>query len=262
MSKTNFESMYAHNVWSKGWLKKKQYCYNEMHSHFNPLIDRIVRDLEKGMNRIIIIVGTPRSGKSWFSLWLMCFLNYCYYGRDEYKPNPDNMNPLKDIYWEIDDFIEATTKPENKNKFLIQEEQGVEQYAKDWHKDDVQDYDKLTQIFGIDNTNIIINLPYIFDLVKGTRLKGHYLLRSIRKSKKKVNIVMCRRWMNITTEKAKFVPDFTWDNVPSVYEIFPSMTEEYEKIKLNYNNKKKQEFMERRNKKTAKRTIGKVFGRI
>ena len=139
----------------------------------------------------------------------------------------------------------------------------IEQYSKDWHKDDVQDYDKLTQIFGIDNTNIIINLPYIFDLVKGTRLKGHYLLRTVRKSKKIVNVVMCRRWMNITTEKAKFVPDFTWNNVPNIEELYPRMVEEYERKKLEYNNRKKQEFMDRRNKKSSvKRGMGKVFGKI
>lgn len=259
----SFENMRTHNIWSPGWLKDKQYCYNDLHPKFNPLIDRIVRDLNKGMNRIIIIVGTPRSGKSWFSFWLQCFLNYNYFGRKEYKPGPDNMNPLKDFFWEVDDFIEATTNPANRNKFITQEEQGVEQYSKDWQNQDVQDYDKLTQIFGIDNTNIIINLPYIFDLNKGTRLKGHYLLRSIRKSKKRVNIVMCRRWMNITTEKAKFVPDFTWENIPDVSKLFANAVKEYENKKLEYNRRKKQEFLERRNKKLAlARGSGKVWGKI
>ena len=167
--------MKADEKWEKGWLRKKKYCYNRFHPMFNPTIDRIVRDLNRGQNRIILVVGTPRSGKSWFSIWLMAYMNYNYYGK---------ITTVKDLYWEIEQFIEATRKEENRDKFITLEEQGIAQYKTQFFQKDVIGFDKITQIFGVDQTNLIINLPYIFDLVKGTRLKGHYLIRTIRKSKK------------------------------------------------------------------------------
>jgi hypothetical protein len=230
-------------IWIKGWLKNKQYCYNFNHVHYNPLIDHLVRDLNRGQNRIIIIVGTPRSGKSWFSIWLMSYLNYCYYGKK---------TTIKDMYWKIDDFLEATKDPVNWNKFITLEEQGVEQYAKDFWREEVKDFDKITQIFGVDETNLIINLPYIFDLTKGTRLKGHYLLRALRKKKDVVNIVMCKRRMNLTTEKAYYSPLITWEKIPNAEKFVPNIIKEYEKLKREYNAKKKDELLKKRTGKIVK----------
>lgn len=234
--------MQTHKIWKRGWLKNKPYCWNPEHPHYNPTIDKIVRDLNKGQNRIIILVGVPRSGKSWFSIWLMAFMNWCYFGI---------MPSFDDIYWMIDDFIEATKNPKNKNKFIVMEEQGVQQYKSDWQKIDVIGFDKITQIFGVDNTNLIINLPYIFDLTKGTRLKGHYLLRTVKKSKTKVDIFSCPKRMNLTTEKGYYsVKDsFHWVNVPNIFEIpnkevrnkMIEIMEKYENKKLEYNLKKKED---------------------
>lgn len=221
-------------IWVKEWLRKKPYCYNPRHIHYNPMIDHIVRDLKKGQNRIILIVGTPRSGKSWFSIWLMAYMTYCFYGKK---------SSIKDMYWSLDDFLEATKNPENWDKFITLEEQGVEQYAKEWYREDVKGFDKLTQIFGIDQTNLIINLPYIFDLNKGTRLKGHYLLRTLRISSKRVDIVFMKRRMSLSTEKAYFDSKnrVTWCNIPNAQKYLPDMIKEYEILKQEYNKKKKEE---------------------
>jgi len=237
------------DIWVKKWLVNKPYCYNSAHHHYNPLIDRLVRDLNRGQNRIIIIVGTPRSGKSWFSLWLMTYMNYCYFGKE---------TTVKDIYWKLDDFLEATKNPLNQKKFITLEEQGVEQYAKDFWKSDVMGFDKVTQIFGVDETNIIINLPYIFDLNKGTRLKGHMLLRAFRKSKNRVNVVTCIRRMNMTTEKAYYMPIDTWENVPSIYTINSELVNEYERVKREYNLSKKNELT----KKKGGLQPTKIFARL
>lgn len=228
--------------WKQSWLKEKPYCYNPKHELYNPLIDKLLKDLNKGQNVIVITVGRPRSGKTYFSIWLMCFMNWCFFGRDEYEPKKDNLEPLKDIYWKLDDFVNATKKTENQNKFLVMEEQGVEQYAKDFWKEDVQSFDKLTQIFGIDNTNIIINLPYIFDIQKGTRLKAHYLYRTVKKSKKRVDIVLFEKKMSLSTEMAYFRNTGTvWEKIPNIENKFPKLVEEYEKMKKKYNETKKNE---------------------
>lgn len=234
--------MKAHQIWKKGWLVKKPYCYNPAHPHYNPTIDKIIRDLNKGQNRIILVVGTPRSGKSWFSIWLMCYLNYNYYGK---------VTKLEDLYWQLDGFLKATKDPSNREKFICMEEQGVEQYAKDWYRTDVQGFDKITQIFGVDETNIILNLPYIFDLNKGTRLKAHYLIRTLRKTKQKINIVLHHKRMTLTTEKAYYTPVITWQDVPNVYEIpnknlkdkFVKVIKDYEKKKREYNIEKKDQII-------------------
>jgi hypothetical protein len=168
-------------------------------------------------------------------------MNYCYYGRKEYKPGKDNLAPIKDVYWKLDDFIEATKNPKNQNKFITMEEQGVEQYKSDFWRGDVQGFDKITQIFGVDETNLLINLPYIFDLVKGTRLKGHYLLRAIRKSRKRVDIIVCKKGMLITTDKAFYYPVYTWESFPDLEPLYPAFVNEYEKLKKKYNLEKKDE---------------------
>jgi hypothetical protein len=80
-------------------------------------------------------------------------MNWCFFARDEYKPKADNLNPIKDVYWKLEGeggFLNATKNPENMNKFITLEEQGVEQYAKDFWSRDIQGFDKLTQIFGVD----------------------------------------------------------------------------------------------------------------
>jgi hypothetical protein len=144
--------MKAHEIWKAGWLRDKPYCRNPKHEWFNPIIDNLVRDLNRGENRIILVVGTPRSGKSSFSLWLQCYMNWCYFGRSEYAPASENIIPLNDVYWKVDDFIEATKDPSNMNKFLTMEEQGAEQYKMDFlnKSSGLQAFDKLQQIFGVD----------------------------------------------------------------------------------------------------------------
>ena len=234
-----YENKHIQDVWIEGWLKNKPYCYNYKHKNFNPLIDKVVKNLNIGLNQIIVVVGTPRSGKSFFSFWLMAYMNYCYFSREEYKPEKDNISPLKDVYWSLDDFINATKNPENQNKFITLEEQGVEQYKMSFFDEKTINFDKLTQIFGIDNTNLILNLPYIFDIFKGTRLKAHLLLRAIRKTKDRVNIILCEKKLNTVTDKAWFQPLDTWENAPNVYNIYPKFIEEYIKMKLDYNLKKK-----------------------
>lgn len=246
------------NIWRKGWLKDKVFCYNHSHFLYNPPIDHITRHLNRGQNVIIILVGTPRSGKSWASMWLQCYFNWCYYGREEYKPEKDNVNPLKDMYWKIDDFMNATKKSDNWNKFITLEEQGAENSKFDWYNKDSQNYDKLCQIFGVDNTNLIINLPYIFDLNKGTRLKGHFLFSFKKRSKTKVNAIFCKRWMSDTTEKAKFVRVCTWANFPNIYNKYPALVDEYEKLKREYNAKKKEELT----RGSGGFNTPKIFGRI
>lgn len=253
----------AHETWKRGWLMNKPFVFNKNHQWFNPVIDNIARDIKNGQNRIIILVGTPRSGKSWGSLWLQCYLNWCLYGRKEYKPDPNNVEPLKDMYWEINDFLKATKNPNNWKKFITLEEWGVADYKLDFQSEETKGQDKLLQIFGVDETNLIINLPYIFDLKKGTRLKGHYLLKFIRRSKTKVNVIFCKRWMSDTTEKAKFIRKFTWEGFPNIYDIYPTLVDEYEKIKRKYNSEKKDELIH--GKKVQKKKESEkvsIFGKI
>lgn len=231
----------AHQIWDKNWLKYKEYCGNPKHNMFNPFIDDVVRDLKKGENRILLVVGTPRSGKSWFSLWYMCFMNWCYFGREEYKPDKHNIEPLKDIYWNLDDFLNATKKPENREKFILLEETGVTQYKNDWWKSDVVGFDKITQIFGVDNTNLIMNLPYVFDIFKGTRLKAHYMIRAYRISKKRIDLKMFPKVLSETTEKAYFNTSqrVRWINVPNIDNIYTDLVTEYEKLKEKFNSEQK-----------------------
>lgn len=232
------------NRWELGWLKKKPPVFNPMHEWYNPTIDKILHHLKRGQNIIILVVGTPRSGKSAFSLWLQCYFNYCYFARTDYAPERTNLYPLNDVYWKIKGFIRATQDPENQNKFITLEEQGAEQYKMDFlnKSSGLQDFDKLQQIFGVDNTNLIINLPYIFDIQKGTRLKAHMLISMLRRSKTKVNAILCRRRINIVTDKASYIPTRTvWNNVPFVGDIYPDMYAQYEKLKKKYNADKKAE---------------------
>lgn len=231
----------THEIWQKGWLKKKQFCINPKHSLYNPLIDTLVSDLNKGLNRTLAVVGERRSGKSSFSMWLMCFMNWCYYGREEYEPTKDNIKPILDLYWKVNDFNNATKNPKNFNKFLTQEEQGVEQYVMDFHNQDLQSYNKINQIFGIDNTNPIINLPTMQTLFSQTRYQVHYVLRTIKKSSKRVDVWFCKKWMNITTTKIKFYPSFVWENVPFIEDYYPKLFRAYLKLKLKYNMEKKEE---------------------
>ena len=258
--------MKAHEIWKKGWLRNKQYCWNTRHPLYNPLIDKIVKFLGKSQNVILIVVGTPRSGKSWFSIWLMCYMNFNYFRK---------LTTIKDIYWEVDEFLEATKDTSNREKFITMEEQGLAQYKKTAHFDKkVQGYDKVLQIFGVDETNIIVNLPYLFDLYSGTAKKGHLLFRSIKKSKKRVNIVTCEKRMTMTTEQAYYKPVDTWENVPSVYNIhdrelrkkFVDILENYEKMKLDFNIKKKLEItneIKNKGKDITKKSFeSKIVGRI
>jgi hypothetical protein len=247
----------THDIWVKGWLKEKEYCGNPRHNLFNPFIDNIILDLKNGQNRILLVVGTMRSGKSYFSLWYMCFMNWCYFGRDEYKPDSDNIEPMKDIYWDLDDFVEATKNPDNRDKFIMLEEQGLAQYKNDWFKTDVTNYDKITQIFGVDNTNLILNLPYIFDLFKGTRLKANYLFRAIRVSKTRIDVIMFPKRMGLTTEKAYFSTKerVRWYKFPNVKEIYPSLVDEYEKAKLLFNSRMKDKFS-RKDKSMINKALG------
>ena len=150
--------MKTHDIWRKGWLKNKNFIRNSKHEQFNPIIDKIVRDLQDGKNRTLAVVGERRSGKSCFSLWLMCFLNWCFYEREEYKPDKNNIKPILDLYWKIDEFNKATRNPINFNKFITQEEQGVEQYVMDYHNRDLQAYNKINQVFGIDQLKPIITI--------------------------------------------------------------------------------------------------------
>lgn len=236
--------MKVHDKWEKGWLRKKPMIYNPRHYLYNPVLDRIIRHLNKGQNIIIIIVGVPRSGKSWFSIWLMCYLNYNYYGKE-----PD----FNDIYWKVPKFLDATKNPANQQKFLVMEEQGVEQYKMNFASKELQGFDMLTQIFGVDETNIIVNLPYIFDLFKGTRLKAHLLLRTLKRSSNKVDVVSCGKAMYITTEKAWYEPKEMWNDVPSVHDIANKemkakcveILQKYEEKKLNYNLEKKKELTDK-----------------
>ena len=189
------------------------------------------------------------------SFWLQCYFTYCYFADISYAPKESNLQPLKDIYWKLDEFIQATRNPENQNKFITLEEQGVEQYKMDFvnRNSGIQQFDKLQQIFGIDNTNLIINFPYIFDIQKGTRLKAHYLFRAKRKTKKRVNVVLCNKRMNVTTDKAYYKPSAVWNNAPFVGDIYPDMFNEYVKMKLKYNLDKKEElFMSVHRKAKAK----------
>jgi len=249
------------HIWIKGWLKRKRFCYNHFHPHYNPIIDSIVRDLKKGLNRIIVVVGVPRSGKSWFSAWLMAYLNYNYYGIENYQPSKDNIILKEDFFWKVPKFLEATKSPKYWNRFITQEEQGVEQYKMEFYDKGIQSYDKLTQIFGIDQTNIIINLPYIFDLFKGTRLKAHYILNATRKSKNRIDVTMCKKWLSITTEQAKFYPDFEWNDIPSLQDYYPAFVKEYERMKREYNRQMKEKLTRDRDKaKSYNRPT--IIGRI
>jgi len=237
-----YEGYKAHQVWKNGWLREKEYCRNPFHPHYNPIIDNIVRDLNRGENRIIIVVGTPRSGKSSFSFFLQSFFNWCYFGRPEYAPSDTNTQPINDVFWGLDEFIEATKNPANQNKFITMEEQGVENFKFDFWNRNSQSADKIQQIFGVDNTNLIINLPYIFDLNKGTRLKGHYLIRALRKSSNRVDVILCNKRMNITTDKAYYKPSMTvWRKVPFIANVYPDLWDLYLRMKVEYNTKKKVE---------------------
>ena len=249
-----------HQIWVKGWLKTKQFCFNRYHPHYNPVIDSIIRDLKKGLNRIIVIVGVPRSGKSWFSAWLMAYFNYNYYGIEEYLPSKNNIELKKDFFWKVPKFLEATKDPKYWNKFITQEEQGVEQYKMQFHDKNLQSLDKIQQLFGIDQTNIIINLPYIFDLFKGTRLKAHYILKVIRRSINRIDVIMCKKWLSVTTEQAGFYPDFIWDNIPSLNDYYPAFVHEYERMKREYNREMKEKLTKERDKLT--RQEPKIIGRI
>lgn len=218
--------------WTKGWLKKKQYCRNPNHIYYNTLIDNIVRDIRDGQNRIILIVGTPRSGKSYFSLWLASYMNWCLFGKE---------TTANDIFWDIDKFIEATRDAENHNKFIVMEETGVSHYKLNFWSKDVVGFDKITQIFGVDNTNLILNLPYVFDIHKGTRLKAHYLVRCYRIGKKRVDARLYYKWLGGTTEKATFRPMGKWVMLPNIITIKPKLIEAYECKKLEYNLRQKNE---------------------
>lgn len=236
--------VHLHEIWKQGWLKTKEYCGNPKHELYQPIIDDIVRDLNIGLNRSLLVVGMPRTGKTHFSIWYMCYMNWCYYGREEYKPSPDNIEPLKDLYWDLDDFIEATKNPKNNDKWIVMEEQGLAQYKNLFWREDVTNYDKLTQIFGVDMTNPILNLPFVFDIVKGTRLKANYLFRTYRPKKNQVDVKMFPRVLSETTEKAYFSKRdaVKWFDVPDIAKIYPRLIEEYEKLKKAFNLKKKGEF--------------------
>lgn len=234
-----------HQIWEKGWLRNKQFCYNSKHHMYNPIIDMIVRDLKAGKNRTLAVVGERRSGKSCFSLFLQCYFNWCFYGRDEYEPSKENLKPIFDLYWKIDDFNNATKNPFNFNKFLTQEEQGVEQFIMEFQNKDLQAYNKINQIFGIDNTNPIINLPTIRSLYTHTRFQVNYILRTIRKSKNRVDVVLCKKWMSVTTEKIRFYPTFVWERVPFIGDYYPKVYDAYIKLKLHYNKAKKEELTSR-----------------
>lgn len=227
--------------WDKGWLKKKEFVYNSKHEFFNPIIDKIVRDLNNGKNRTIAVVGDRRNGKSCFSLFLQCYFNWCYYGREEYEPSKDNIKPILDLYWAVDDFNNATKNPINFNKFITQEEQGVEQYVMDFHDKKLQSYNKINQIFGIDNTNPIINLPTIRSLYSQTKFQVDYIIRTIRRSKNRVDAILCKKWMSVTTEDVKFFPSFIWEKVPFIADYYPRVYKAYVKLKLFYNSQKKEE---------------------
>lgn len=179
-------------------------------------------------------------------MWLMCFFNWCYYGREEYEPSKDNIKPIFDLYWDIEDFNLATLDPNNINKFITQEEQGVEQYVMDFHDKKLQSYNKINQIFGIDNTNPIINLPTIKSLYSQTRYQVDYILRTKRISKNRVDVILCKRWMSVTTEDIGFSPTFIWEKVPFIGNTYPRVYNAYIKLKLIYNQRKKQELTQQR----------------
>ena len=228
--------------WEKAWLKNKPFISNQHHEYYNRLVDDQLNDLRSGKNTISVTVGRGRSGKSWFNVFFMCFMNWCYYGREEYEPSSSNIEPLKDIYWSVDDFIKASLRSENWFKFIVLEEQGVERYKMDYNKEGVKSVNKLEQIFGVDQTNTLNNLPFLFDIDKGTRLKANYIYVISRPSLKHFQLRYYKKRTNETTEKAKFVfQRFVWDKLPDISKWYPELMAKYEEMKQQYNKKKKLE---------------------
>jgi hypothetical protein len=43
-------------------------------------------------------------------MWLASWFNWCYYGKE---------TTIKDIFWDLDKFLEATKNPEYQDKFII-----------------------------------------------------------------------------------------------------------------------------------------------
>lgn len=235
------------NTWIKGWLRNKDFITNPKHEHYNRIIDELLIRLRAGKNTICTTVGEPRSGKSYFSFWLMCYMNWCYFGREEFNPeNPDSKKILKECHFnEIRSFIRATLKPENRYRFLVFEEVSVSKNKMDYHKKELQNINKLEDIFGIDEVSTINTLPFLFTLEKTARLKTKLIFVAEIPFPGLRVISLHKRIMNQTTDKARIISlRYNWKNPPNIADKYPELMAKYEEEKQRFNRKQKMEWAE------------------
>lgn len=204
---------------------------NKHHEWYCLPIDWIRRDLKKNQNVILVFLGRQGSGKSYLSFLMAWLFNKYWFGLEPALTTDD-------IYWSVKDFTKAMLT--TKDKFIILEETSLSLGAKDFWTDSSRIFNKIIDIFRISNVSLCLNLPYIFDLDKGTRLKANYLFRTHKMGKNKVWCSFHKKGMSEDTSKAWY-QDLGWFEVP----LIPKGEfdyKKYEELKREYNKEKYSEF--------------------
>lgn len=232
----------------------KRFVTNPTDKEYCVPLDHIIRDLNKGLNVVIIFVGRQGSGKSYLSfLWAWLFNKYYY----NHKP----ALTLKDVHWNIEGFCQAMLK--TREKFLVLEETSLSLSSKEWFSDTNKIFNKIIDIFRISGVSICMNLPYIFDLDKSCRLKANYIFSSKKKSKNRIQSSFHKKYTYEDTSKAYYSEIGVIDHIPMITKGEFDY-KGYEDIKRGFNDEKYKEFADKldktkkKNKTVIKRPIYKV----
>lgn len=220
-----------------------RFVTNSSHPEYCLPIDHIIRDLNKDQNVVLIFVGRQGSGKSYLSMLIAWLFNKYYYGH-----NP--ALELTDIHWDIQNFCRAMLKTQE--RFLVLEETSLSLSSKDWWSDANKIFNKIIDIFRISKVSICMNLPYIFDLDKGCRLKGNYIFSTTKFSKDHVSASFHKKYTYEDTSKAYYSEIGILRNLPMIPKGEFDF-KKYEEIKRGFNADKYKEFSDKLNKADKKK---------
>ena len=190
-------------------------------------------------SNIIINVGEQGSGKSNTGLYLIDKCNEIFYNK---KTDFD-----LHVYNSILDFVRNFSKL--KDCYVLLEEVGVELNSRDWRSATNKVFRDVIETFRIRHINLVLTLPNLMDLDKSTRFLSHYIVKMNYPS----NALIFRKLTSFLTDKIRFMPVWTWCDIPNMREYNKDLWNKYEEFHEDYIDKKNDDWLEEIELKTMER---------
>lgn len=147
---------------------------------------KVIKWTKENMNRIIIIVGNPGSGKSWTALAYMYLL---YAARDGRLPTPETF-PFENITFDPLTFLERVEQTEG--EVIMFDEGGVGANARRWYTKSNIAISQVIQTMRFKRHVILVTVPRLSMIDKHLRDLAHelHIVTGVRKNNK--NLVWVR----------------------------------------------------------------------